>query len=174
MGLEQELIQTKIITTNPELQELIDRVNEMARYYYKGFGQVMNKMHTTADRFLRGKASIRDFSETLEYFKEIEELYLTIPFDDLNGKPEFYPLFNVRDILPIVRKHIGEILKGGSDSHLRYNMRQIRSWDGTLSGLGELYRYKFEEVLDKIRTYPEAKDFHIEIQDRLKDKAWFF
>jgi len=169
MELEQKLEQSKLNTTNSQLAELERKALEMAKYYYKGFGNSFTAIMGLAYAYLEHerKESLNDSYDT---FKKIEDFYAAIPFDNLHGKEEFYPLFVVKRLLPKFRERMDKVFKENKKNELR-NLQ----YDGSsIVKVGILYGESLLQLLDEIRLFPEGKDFRVAIPDQNKDYIWHF
>ena len=95
MTLDQKLEQPEISSINPELAELQKKAIEVATYYYKGFGTIMPAIVGITANFLDGIVVADSIAKAYEQVRKIESFYQQIPFDQLQGREEFYPLFKV-------------------------------------------------------------------------------
>ena len=166
--LENRLEQPQI-SANPELATLQERAIEMARYYYKGFGNSLVGIMANGEEYLSSQdANLLQHSYQL--FQKIEDFYANIPFNTLNGKEEYYPLFVVNRLLPKFRQSMDELFidkRRDSLQNLQTNLR-------TIVDIGQLYFNSLMELLKTIRQFPEARDFRVAIPDQLKKHVWYF
>ena len=178
MTLDQKLEQPEISLTNPELAELQRKALEMAKYYYKGFGTTIEGILNNGEEYLQHPERAELADKSYGWFKKIEEFYANIPFDNLQGKEEFYPLFIIRrllkestsELLPKFKENMDAVFKDRNKSELRNLETDTRS----IVNVGRLYFETLMQTLQEIRVYPEAKDFRVAISDRNKNYIWSF
>jgi len=170
MGIETILEELQPNPLQVQVNRMKETVREMAGYYYKGFGALVSGILANGELFL-GEQERNDLLEkSYDWFSRVENFYSKIPFGLLQGREEFYPLFVVRDLLPKFRDSMDEIFKEKRKDVLR-NFERIAQ---TIVDIGTLYRNKLEQLLEKIRLFPEEKDFKVAIPDQLKDYTWYF
>ena len=91
--------------TSKDVEELVEEVRLMARYYYKGFGGTMDMIIN--DAYSYWKLPRVDISDRVaRYLSKIEDFYDRIPFSELESIPEFQSLVEVRKMLPDLRKFV--------------------------------------------------------------------
>ena len=141
---------------------------EMGSYYYKGLGTTLDGILSNVELYrLRRRDDLKP--PTYKWLKEIEDLYSGIPFDKLNGRQEFYPLFIVKRLLPKLKENLDIAFSDPSKSHELVVVSSVT----TIADIGRLYDDTFKELLDKIRLVPEEKDFRVSLVDH-KGHTWRF
>ena len=131
--LENRLEQPQI-SANPELATLQERAIEMARYYYKGFGNSLVGIMANGEEYLSSQdANVLQHSYQL--FQKIEDFYATIPFDQLHGREEFYPLFVVKRLFPRLRTAMDGVFKNGNAD----SWADLRTECDVIINVGTLY-----------------------------------
>lgn len=145
---------------NGSLKELVVDVHEMLRHYYKGFSGALTVILGNAELFHTG-GDKRSAQVAEEALREIENFYSAIPFEALQTQ-EYYPLFVVRDFMVLLR-HSFENLKKEREGALAVYF--INEHTRTMRHVGELYKGKIVEKIERIRSFPEGKNFDFSIID---------
>lgn len=158
------------MSLDDKLLEMEQMALEMGRYYYKGFGNSIQGILAKSERFVEEPENTEPVTEVYQLLQRIEDFYRGIPFDVLRGKEEFYPLFIVERLLPKLRSGIDAVVNEKDEASLI----RLQMVCGAVVEVGRLYFDTFVRILEDIRTHPEAKDFRVEVQDRLKDVKWYF
>ncbi len=150
------------------LEEMQEKAQQIARYYYKGFGATMDGILSNAEAFLKTPERT-DYSEkAYKWAKEIEDFYSKIPFGSLQGKEEFYPLFIVKMLLPQLKEGMDKVFKEQDEGSLR----RLEIGIQTVVTVGGLYWNSLIEVLKDIREFPDGRNFGLAIKDRNKEYVW--
>lgn len=145
------------------LDELKALATEMAKYYLIGFGNALDGILVQAEAFYRlenGKE--KRIQWAYEELKRIEFIYAEIPFNSLEGKGDFKPLFEVRDRLPILRRKMDELFVVKNEAGLG----DLKSFVQEVANIGLQYKDNLMQTLNQIRSFSEAKDFRVPIKDR--------
>lgn len=137
--------------------ELQEKANEMAKYYYMGFGDNLAIIANNASHYLKNPKGKDEISYNL--LQGIENWYSKIPFDSLDAK-EYHMLFTVREMLPILRNAMDDVFKNKKD---KFSLIRLERLTGSISDIGRLYKTKLLKLLKEIRSFPEAKDFTVEV-----------
>lgn len=125
-----------------------------------GFGNTFQGILAGAENYL--DEPLEEFSENAnKWLKRIEDFYETIPFDDLHGKEEYYPLFVVKRLLPKIRENLDEVF----DEKKKGSLRNLVVKTGSVVEIGRLYSDSFLGLLRDIRSNPEEKDFYVGLKD---------
>ena len=157
-------------TVDVKLLEMQEESKELAKYYYKGFGITLDSILGSAEAHLNlpARREIVHYDErAYENLEELEAVYSKIPFNDLHGNEKFYPLFVTNDLLKSLRARMDAYFKEPSDS----NFKPIETYTIALGVVGSIYWSNITRLLEKIREYPEGKDFKIELMDH-KGETW--
>jgi hypothetical protein len=154
---------------NDDLLKMKDLALEMGSYYYKGFGNTINGILANAEIYLKEPNRKELAENAYGWLREIEEHYETIPFENLHGREEFYPLFVVKRLLPKLKDRMNRIFIDRDKDSLRNLDTDAKS----IVNVGRLYGYSFLATLEQIRENPEAKDFRVKITD-YRNQDWFF
>jgi hypothetical protein len=157
------------MTIEDRLEKMKGDALEMAKYYYKGFGNTIQSILANAENHLLREGDYRDFDSAYRWFKEIKDFYSQIPFEGLNGKEEYYPLFVVNRLLPNLREKMDLVFVKNQKDELR-NLQTVAR---TIVEVGRLYFDSLRGLLREIRSYPEARDFRIKIVDYKSDAFYF-
>ena len=142
---------------------------EMARYYCDSFISGFQTIFCVAYAQLEGQQDIEcHVNNAYGVIEAIEEQYTIIPFEQLHGREEFYPLFVVKRLLPKVRREMDCLFKEhkGKDAHDAL----VRAATDVCE-VGQLYGALFETLLKKIWSLPEGQDFRIRVID-YKGRSW--
>ena len=105
-----------------------------------------------------------------QLLQKIEDFYATIPFDQLHGREEFYPLFIVKRLLPRFRTAMDGVFKDINANALG----DLKTEGDAIINVGTLYSESLRKLLREIRVFPEARDFRVAIPDQLKEHIWYF
>ena len=154
---------------NSSLEEQKSLALEIGKYYYKGFGATLDGLIANAELFvLRPERNdLKDMS--YEWLGKFDSFYSKIPFDSLQGKEEFYPLFIMKRLLPILRNKVDEHYAAPSQKGIDKMLEAARA----ITYVGLLYDETFHKILDEIRTSPEEKDFRVRLIDH-RGREWNF
>ncbi len=165
MTIDQQLVEPQICKTNPELAELQRRAIRIAKYYHKGFGGLngLDGILSLSEAYLLlSDKKERRKEGAYEILHDIEQIYSSIPFAELEGQPEFEPLFKVRPLIVVLRGTMDRFFDDPKREHFE-NLKML------LKQIAEEGRPYFKTLLDlttKIRTFPEASDFRVNIPDK--------
>ena len=138
-----------------------NRLDEVANFYFKGFGNIIAGINAWVFNFKDGIYDKEKANTAYEGFNKIWEFYLNIPFNELNGKNDFYPLFVVDSLLKKYKFSLDKVLIEG-DFHYVYDVKRIGS---TIVEVGRLYEDNFQSLLKDIRKNSSFKDFKLKILD---------
>lgn len=151
--------------TEETLEELKDKAREMDRYYLKGIGNTFTGILYSAELYViseneeeKEKAS-KDFKTRLG---KIEGFCKTIPFEDLHGEEEYYPLFVINQMLPRLKESLNDFLERDREYVLEKRGGFFEKKIITAAELGALYHDNIKEVFEQIRSRPGGEDFEME------------
>ena len=85
-----------------------------------------------------------------EELERIEPIYAEIPFNSLEGKGEFKPLFEAKDRLPILRRKMDDLFVVKNEAGLG----DLKSFVRELASIGLQYRANLIQTLNQIRSFP--------------------
>ena len=91
--------------------------------------------------------------------QELEDFYSTIPFRELNEKDDLKPLFEVRELLPELRKNIDNFFEQGASEALP----KIKDLVGKITNTGRVYFRNFNIILDEISTYSNGNETKLQL-----------
>ena len=148
------------------LKELQDLAIEMAEYYRKSFGNVIQGILASAELYLRDGLQ-QDFQDAYDWLAKVEEFYATIPFERLKGREEFTPLFEVRKLLPIFREKIDQSLKQKNPGALRH----VGFYGIRIASVGRRYSERFIGLLREIRRLPGGENFEVPVRHLINDNV---
>jgi hypothetical protein len=149
-----------------KIEEMINEAEEMGKYYFKQFGNSLAAVVSIIGIYSK-KNKKEYYDSANEFFGELEDAYKTIPFEKLQGRENYYPLFVVDTLLKKYRKMMDEFFEEpGEDEE-----RRLYSLSCAISELGTLYRNCFMSLLKEIQSTPEGKDFKIKLKD-FEGKEW--
>jgi hypothetical protein len=152
-----------------KIKEMQENAIEMGAYYYKGFGNTIQGILANAELYLMEERKEKLVRSSYEWFNEIEELYKKIPFENLHGRAEYYPLFVVNRMIPKFREAMDQVFQNNQKDHLRNLETEAR----TIVEVGRLYWDSFMSLCRQIRCFPEAKDFRVKIVDYQNNTFYF-
>ena len=142
------------------LDELKALATEMARYYHRGFAESVKSIIDNARRY-EVLASERLLKETYTWLGKINEIYSAIPFNDLEGREEFRPLFLIRDRLPMFKFQVNEIF----ERKRKDSFDLLRSYGIKIIDIGKSYSAILSGLLNEIKMFPEGKDFTVSVKN---------
>ena len=149
--------------------ELQNKAQEMAKYYYKGFGDSISGIASNPQTYLKHPERTYYSEDAYQWIKQIEDFYAKIPFNTLHGKEEFYPFFIMKELLPEVRKKMDEVFKEKNNG----SCRTLEIFTKTITTVGGVYRKNLKKLFDEIRTISGEDNFCITITDH-KGEKWYF
>ncbi len=135
--------------------------DEVANYYFKGFGNIIAGINTRIHNYCEGISNKEKVKSSYEQFDKIQEFYSKIKFDELKGKKDFYPLFVVDNLLKKYKFSLDEVI---TEDKLDYS-RDIERIGSAIVEVGRLYQDNFDILLNKLRKHNSFKDFKVEIID---------
>ncbi|MBW3022724.1 hypothetical protein KY308_01310 [Candidatus Woesearchaeota archaeon] len=148
------------------IEAMKEKALEMGKYYFKGFGYLMDEMLQHLDYYAKYPDRKDKLKMGLENYEKIINSYAKIPFNKLKGK-EFEPLFAVRDLLPNFKKQIDKVIKEKNQRDVEILYDKAKE----IIKLGYIYRRSFEKLLEDIRN--KAKDFKVKMVD-YEGVVWYF
>jgi hypothetical protein len=157
------------MSLDSSLERMKEEALEMGRYYYKGFGNNFNGILVNAELYLMTEDRQDLVENSYKLIGEIETHYDGIPFGELQGREDFYPLFVIRRLLPKFRTTMDEVFQEKIKGALRNLGIDARS----IVNVGRLYGDSFQKLLEKIRSHPESSDFRVRIVD-YQNNVWSF
>jgi len=153
---------------NKGTETLIEKVELIAKYYYKGFGATMDGILDNIDAYTIFDCKEVYSERAYRLLNQISHFYKRIPFADIND-PEFYPLFVVNKILPQFKKGIEDYF----DKPTERGKNTIRQQGESIVEVGRLYDDSLHSILKEIRVDLKYKDFRVRIIDD-KNQEWNF
>ena len=151
------------------LEKMKEEALEMGRYYYKGFGNTINGILANAELYLMTEDREGLAENSYKWIGEIETHFDGIPFDELNGREKFYPLFVTKRLLPKFREGMDKVFQEERKDGLGNLDTDARS----IVNVGRLYGDSFQELLKEIRSHSESSDFRVKIVD-YQNNVWHF
>jgi len=139
------------------LNELMRKADEMAKYYLWGFGGTIRVIAGRGVDILEGLVSV-PVDEIYSRFDKIKKFYGKLKADNLHDK-EFCPLVVVKDLLPHFEKSMGEVYK----ERRKECNNDLIFYGNAIMAVGNIYRKNLRRVLEDIHSFPEGKDFKINI-----------
>ena len=152
--------------TSGNTELLIEKVELIAKYYYKGFGASIDGIVDTIDAYLIFDDKKKYSERTYKLLNPLSEFYDKIPFNDLNAE-EFYPLNVVNRLLGKFKDRIDEYLVNPTNT----SKAIIRKQGDSIIEVGRLYDDSLHSILNKIRTDRSFKDYRVKIIDD-KNQVW--
>lgn len=137
------------------------RAEELGRYYCKGFGNSLDGINTFAEAYLHlrdPEVQQRQVGFAHKEFSRTDGFYDKIPFDTLQGEV-FAPLFVVRRMLPVYRGIFNQIVATRSEPQFK----RLTDYSVAIVEVGRLYESSFAEALVLARSFPEGKDFVVNV-----------
>lgn len=155
-----EVVQEGSGIPKPRLLELQERAREMARYYYDSFTGKLHAMRAGAEIYARTNNEC-EAAELFACLRNMEDFYAGIPFNDLQTREEFQPLFQVRKLLPELRNSLNNFVNEKTEQRkIEFNQRLHE-----IGQHGGVYRVTLTKILEEIRKFPEGKDFQLEVRN---------
>ena len=158
------MIKMSVSALESQLGQMKEEASEMARYYYKGFGATIDGILSSAEAYqrFRQRTDVQKYKETAyRLLKEVEDFYAKIPFQDLEDKNGFYPLFIVKELLHLLRTYMEPHFTNPNND----SFERLENCTQVIVEVAELYRDNFKGLLEKIKGHPDGKNFKIEIID---------
>jgi hypothetical protein len=142
---------------------------EIGQYYCKGFGNTLHGMLGNAEAYMRLGKDDQWRSMSFRWLDQFDEFYSKIPFEYLHGREEFYPLFVIQRLLPILRAENERHYSAPTDS----TMQRLGSICVSIADVGRLYDESLHKAINDVRAHPEAKEFRIRLVDD-SNREWYF
>lgn len=152
MGLEQVI-------------DLQNKIDIMKKYYFKGFSTMIASIYINSHVYIDN--STQEGKELiLNELINIETLYTSILFQELDSNEDFAPLFVIRELLPKYAGLVRDFIENPADVVLK----DIGQKTATLTAIGEVYRNNFNQRLDELRRIPGYENFNIFLVDYKGDE----
>ena len=154
MDLESTLVGNRQNQSRNRLEELKERLTEIALCYYKGFADNLKGIVNNASFYLRHPEldRVKKMQHAYEWFRAIEGFYETIPFNKLQSKNEFEPLLKVRELLPTFRHSLEITFQTENYDEFRV-LDDIRN---QIMDKAEIYFDSLMQVLKEIKSLKPA------------------
>jgi len=152
-----------------DIQEKKELAQQMARWYYKGFGSSMEGILCNMEGYVQNPEMLNYSEIVYRLLNRVGEFYSKIPFGDFHGKEQFYPLFIVKSLLPFLHHSLDTTFNERTEENFRVLDVRIQA----IVEVGRLYDESLRSVLKEIRLLPEGKDFQVQVIDD-RGKVWSF
>src|SRR3989338_4397548 len=107
------------MTLDDRILEMQNKADEIGKYYYKGFGSLINGVLGDIELYLiDNKTGLMERS--CKWLNQIENFYKAIPFEKLKNREEFYPLFVVKRLLPIFKHQMESSITNGIGAYASF------------------------------------------------------
>lgn len=151
-----------------DLGNLEQKALDIAKYYYKDFGNTIEMIMCDALQYLKHpEVDYKD--RVMRHLSKIKDFYSGIPFEDLRGRDEFSALFEIRDLLPqfsgLVNRHF--------EAPNKESLEEIRSLGNRIVETGRPYWGGLVQLLETIKSHPESNGFTVNIIDD-SGRQWTF
>ncbi|HYD03298.1 MAG TPA: hypothetical protein VEC16_03275 [Alphaproteobacteria bacterium] len=133
---------------------------EVGKYYYKGFTNVLNTIISKADNYMINPHNEKYMIDAYSLYAGIENHYNKIPFETIYRKERFYPLFVVKDFLPQFHNKMDDVFKFKKEN----SVEELKKSGIALAAVGSLYYNSLTEAVKNARSYPDLKDFKLELK----------
>jgi hypothetical protein len=150
-------------------ESLVEKVELIAKYYYKGFGASVCGIMDSVDAYLIINDKDKYQGRTLRLLEPINDFYQNIPFNELKTE-EFEPMHEINKLLPEFRNMIEKYFEKAT----KRRAKNIRKKGTQIIEAGRLYDDSLHSILKEIRTNREFKDFEVQIIDYDKQENWYF
>ena len=91
------------MTIDENVEELKKEAELIARYYLSGTANKISSIPTAAYTYIDSKVDLEEREKnkkmSFKNLKKIKDFYATIPFEELKGDENFYPLFVIDRML---------------------------------------------------------------------------
>jgi hypothetical protein len=143
------------------VDDLILKANHLAKYYYKGFGNVIWGTNIQLEAFLYFKKEEKYFERFERIINPLLDYYKKISFENLFNEKEFYPLFVVDELLKKYSHESKIFFENPNES----KMKEVFNIGKSIIEIGSKYDEYFNNILWKIREFPEYQDYQMKIKD---------
>lgn len=141
---------------------------KMVRCYLKGTITSLSGALNDAETFLAEPGRVNP-DESYDILKRIEKHYSLIPFSNISADGEYAPLFEVRGILPLLRKAFDEVFQYKDEKALERIYDRII----LIKKHGDTYRRNFSDLMRKIGNIPGGEKFAVFMTDINYD-PWYY
>lgn len=152
-----------------DVGQMKEKALQMGSYYYKGLGNALSNLVIEADLYLMNPDETENVESAYACLQRFEDFYSQIPFEELHGREEFYPLFIVRRFLPRLKNEMDELFK----EQVKTNSRDLFDFVNSIINVGRLYWGELEDLVNEVRTLPEGKGFKVEVK-KYPEGVWVF
>jgi hypothetical protein len=133
---------------------------EVGKYYYKGFSNMLQTIISKADNHIINPGNDKYMIDSYAIYAGIQRHYNKIPFEELSGKERFYPLFIVRDLLPIFHGKMDEVFKLNKEK----SIEDLERNSIAIAAVGTLYYETLKKVVANARSHPGLENFTLELK----------
>ena len=154
----------KYLEQNPD--KLIEELKERAKWYAKGFSDLLVSLKQNAYKYAKGKDPEQAKEIVRRELKEVTDLYKAIPFNELKGHPDFDLLSAINKKIPELKREVHEILNGG-----KTDMGDLKKITDFIFDKGDDFRDRLTNLLEEIRKYPGYESFTFKSTD-INRRLW--
>jgi hypothetical protein len=157
------------MTAQLTADELRDRIEKMAQYYIERFDSRVDMVQWYAYTLLTNVATREEAEQPIRKFASfLSGFYQKIPFEDLPME-DFYPLFEVRNLVPEYEKAVSNFLDDPSEP----NRKRLATISLSMVETGIPFGKTFDNYVSRYRSLPGKEHYNVIVSDP-DGKKWYW
>lgn len=147
-------------------EKLRTELQERGRFYFKGFGVLVQGVTTHLD-IIETSGQSEKRSENLEAcVSKMMELYESIPFEEIADSPDYDLLSEIKGAIFLLRDSISNILNGNTPFSEGYRVIEL------IHEKGMAFRKRLQTLLDELRTHEGCEKEGLQATDVINGRVW--
>ena len=119
--------------------ELPAKVEQMSKYYLKGFGSKLTVLKGYTEMYVKGQV---EKAKVIEMFNKVKNDFNQLSINKVKGKVDFKELSQIKENLTTLEKEVKVILNTPTD---KINLAKFKKTIGEINDLGHEYRLRLEK-----------------------------
>jgi len=147
-------------------EKLRAELQERGRFYFKGFGMILQGVTTHLDIIETSDRSDDRIQFLMNCVGKMIELYESIPFDEIEESPDHDLLSEIRGAIFLLRDSISDILNENTPFSEGYRIIEL------IHEKGMFFRKRLQTLLDELRTHEGCKREGLQAIDVINGRVW--
>ena len=118
------------------------------QYYFKGFGMILNDLLANCEIFAVYEATPERAGHIRCRLKTMDDLYKTIPFDQITDHPDYEIFVAIRNAIDLLYPAVEKIINGQT------NIDEAEALITVIDKHGKAYRARLKAILKELREHP--------------------
>lgn len=152
---------------NNEAERLQEELTMRGKYYFKGFGNLIQAVVSDIDNSIVEKEVTSEAKQSIqENLNKMVELYQRIPFEQITTSPDYDLLLEIKEAISRLVLEVESVLNSNGNFN-RSHMEPLIFIDKK----GMEYRQRLETLLEQIRQQPGHEQDGFKVVD-IHGKTW--